>query len=420
MTIDQVTARCPHAGDNDRKSRIEPHASPWHEGVERLDAGTFRITGFAPARQLLRMDGLRQAGFKAELLERVRGRSRMAVLFQEGEEHRKQRLATARFFAPRVVDTRYRDLMTALSDDLVERLRKQGTAELDAMSMELAVAVAAEIIGLTDSDRKDMTQRLDRSLSRRLPATLGPSAVVQIIQGQWRLWRFYRLHVLPAIRARRAQPREDVISHLLGEGYSGREILRECLMYGSAGMVTTREFIVMAAWYLIERDDLRARFLDADEPGRIALLEEILRLEPVVGYLYRRAQEDVELDDAGKSIAIPKGALVEIDVRAVNADRQVAGECPHRLDPDRAHTGKVPPSGIGFGDGHHRCPGASVALQESAIFLDRLLRVPGLSLARAPDVTWNTTIASYELRGALLTLDRQVAARGAADRRMEP
>ncbi|GLK69781.1 hypothetical protein GCM10008179_34190 [Hansschlegelia plantiphila] len=67
----------------------------------------------------LRSEGLRQAGFKAELIERVRGRSRMAVLFQEGEKRQKQRVATARFFAPRVVGARYRALMTTLSDGLI-------------------------------------------------------------------------------------------------------------------------------------------------------------------------------------------------------------------------------------------------------------------------------------------------------------
>ncbi len=219
------------------------------------------------------------------------------------------------------------------------------------------------------------------------------------------MWGFYRLHVLPAIKARRAEPQEDVISHLLGEGYSNREILRECLMYGSAGMVTTREFIVMAGWYLLEREELREQFLAADEAGRLSILEEILRLEPVIGYLYRRAEEPITLEDGGRIINIPKGALVKIDVRAVNADPEIAAECPHRLKLDREHTGKIPASGISFGDGPHRCPGASVALQESAIFLDKLLRVPGIRLAKAPKITWNATIASYELRDVRLEVE---------------
>jgi len=43
-----------------------------------------------------------------------------------------------------------------------------------------------------------------------------------------------------------------------------------------------------------------------------------------------------------------------------------------------------------------------VALQETAIFLDRLLRVPNVHLTRPPRVGWNPLTSSYELRGALI------------------
>ncbi|MCB9760749.1 MAG: cytochrome P450 [Alphaproteobacteria bacterium] len=391
------------SGERKTRAGVGFDRCPRGEGGERLDGGR-RITDYATAREVLRGRGVRQAGFRAELLERIRGRSRMAVLFQEGEAHRKQRIATARFFAPRVVDTRHRELMTTLSEGLVARLRREGRALLDTMSLDLAVAVAAEIIGLTESDGAQMSMRLDRLLSQNYTRTGRWATALRLLKVQWWMWRFYRRDVLPAIRARRAAPREDVISHLLAEGYANRAILRECLMYGTAGMATTREFIVMAGWHLLEREDLRRRFLDADEAGRIAVLEEILRLEPVVGTLYRRAEDDVALNAAGRSMAIPSGALIEIDVRAVNADPVVAGACPHRLDPDRVGAPKVPASGISFGEGHHRCPGAAVALQESAIFLDKLLREPGLQLSTPPTVAWNPIISSYELRGAMLTV----------------
>ena len=65
----------------------------------------------------------------------------------------------------------------------------------------------------------------------------------------------------------------------------------------------------------------------------------------------------------------------------------------------------IPKSGMSFGDDPHRCPDAVVALQETAIVLDRLLRVPDIRLANAPTVTWNPVISSYELRGAMLILD---------------
>src|ERR1700677_3280487 len=104
--------------------------------------------------------------------------------------------------------------------------------------------------------------------------------------GQYRMLAFFLRDVRAAIRAPRGARGEDVISHLIDQGYSDREILTECLTYGAAGMATTRELIVMAAWHLFERQDLRRRFLEADEPARLALLEEILMFEADARALY--------------------------------------------------------------------------------------------------------------------------------------
>jgi cytochrome P450 len=358
-------------------------------GVEQMRT----VRGFAEARALLRDPGARQAGFLADLVTKV-SVTRPPVLYQHGAEHRRQRSATARFFAPRVVTTRYRALMERTSDALIDRLRAAGRADLDELGLEMAVTIAAEIVGLTDSDRGGMARRLG-ALVTGMPR--GGSRVATILgfaRGQARAMNFLWHDVKPAVSSRRQQRREDVISHLLDEGYGEREILTECLTYGAAGMITTREFITMAGWHLLEDDALRSRFLEGDEPARTAILEEILRLEPVVGMLFRRAGGEDQ-----------RNAAVAVDVRAANGDETAVGTCPHRIDPERATGDKVGRSGLAFGDGEHRCPGAQVALQETAIFLDRLLRVPGIRLARAPDIGWNGLIAGYELRGATLACE---------------
>jgi hypothetical protein len=137
----------------------------------------------------------------------------------------------------------------------------------------------------------------------------------------------------------------------------------------------------------------------------MTLLEEILRLEPVVGAIYRRAERDLTLETAaGESQTIPAGSLIAIDVRAVNADQAAVGEAPLSLAPDLRP--ELPPTHgaiLSFGDGPHRCPGAPVALLETAIFLGRLFEVPGLKMETPPSVVWNPIIAAYELRGAVLT-----------------
>jgi cytochrome P450 len=381
-----------------------PHAPQTHASDQAIqgDAATvIRIDSFAAAREVLRSSDVRQAGFNAELVHRFIGRRHAPVLYQDGEPHQKQRSATARFFAPRVVATRYRALMEAMSRDLVACFRAAGRARLDDMSLALAVAVAADIVGLTNSNRDKMAIRLNRFFSAGNRQGHF-AAVSNVVLGQLRTLDFYLSDVRPAIRARRLSPREDVISHLISEGYSNREILTECLTYGAAGMATTREFIVMAALRLLERDDLRMRFLRADEPEQLVILEEVLRLEPVVSMLKRRTEREIAFDTDTGPVTIPARTLVEIDVSAANRDAAAAGPCPHQLDPDRARPAKGSASLMSFGDGPHRCPGASVALQEAAIFLDHLLRVPGLRLQQPPKVTTNPVSSGYELRDAVI------------------
>jgi len=109
-----------------------------------------RIRGIQLARQILRSEGLRQAGFMAEIANRFTRRGRAPVLFQEGDAHRRQRSATARFFAPKVVATRYRQFMLEQSKRLMKDLRSTGRAQLDSLGLELSVAVTAEIVGLAD------------------------------------------------------------------------------------------------------------------------------------------------------------------------------------------------------------------------------------------------------------------------------
>ena len=76
-------------------------------------------------------------------------------------------------------------------------------------------------------------------------------------------------------------------------------------------------------------------------------------------------------------MVIPAGALVKVDVRAANIDPAVTGACPFNVDARRVvEASKAPDSLMSFGDGPHRCPGAAVALQETAIFLDRIASGP--------------------------------------------
>lgn len=410
----QSQAKCPIDHTAFFQKKTARAAEPMSAGdVERDADGIWHIRGFRDARTVLRSGETRQAGFRAELIERVSGMGNVPILYQEGKAHQQQRKQTARFFTPKAVSSDYRQLMETVADELIGSLKDTRRADLSALSLQLAVRIASAVVGLTNSRMPGMDKRLDAFFTtaageegRGWRHTL--KRVWGAAQGQLRIAAFFYLDVKPAIEARKRQPREDVISHLLAQGYRDREILTECITYAAAGMVTTREFIGMAAWHLLEEPETRARYLAAPEEERLAILEEILRLEPVVGHLYRRATSDIHLaTDAGAAaqLTIPQGALIDLHIHAANADERVTGEHPFAVRPGRQlHGERVSPALLSFGDGAHRCPGSYIAMQETDIFLLRLFALDGLRMEHAPTVTWNDLVTGYELRDFPITI----------------
>jgi cytochrome P450 len=213
---------------------------------------------------------------------------------------------------------------------------------------------------------------------------------------------------MPAVRARRKERQNDVISYLIDRDYSALEILTECTVYGVAGMVTTREFISVALWHLLENPHLAQRMRFGSQEERYAILHEILRLEPVVGKLQRRATEDMTIESDGEMVNIPAGSLLDLHVSVANTDTEVFGDnseavCPMRPLAERKP--KVADYALSFGDGTHRCPGAFVAIQESDIFLQKLLAIDTLRIERKPDISYSDIAKGYELRNFIVAVD---------------
>ncbi|MBA3530531.1 MAG: cytochrome P450, partial [Ardenticatenales bacterium] len=281
--------RCPvhHHGSSDRKS---PHPTePTAPQLEQDAQGVWHVRGYHEARTILRGES-RQAGFKAEMMGKMPTYMKPPVLFMEGEAHREQRRQTAKFFTP-ITTRAYHGLMERYADRILSELKRAGRADLSDISLKMAVLVAAQVIGLTSSPLAGMEQRIESFLREEEDPTGKLKKGLRFLSDQWRLGRFFLVDVLPAIRARQNSPQEDLITHLLDSGYGSTEILTECITYGAAGMATTREFISVVTWHLMEQPEMRAWYLKASEEERYAFLHELLRLEPVVGHLYRRTTE---------------------------------------------------------------------------------------------------------------------------------
>jgi cytochrome P450 len=386
---------CPVNHGDERKTATMAHARV------HPNPGAKLVTDFRFAQQILRHPAMLQAGAGAEFID-LSNPEQVSFFFLDGDLHRKKRAQVARYFHPEAIEKRYLPVMEQVMKRLLADLRK-GPQQLDLMSFQMAVEVAAEVVGLTETPPDALARRLRRNFDAMSMKQGGP------LERKWQravqayhALNFFRKDVKPAIRARKNGQRDDVIAHLIKEGYTDQAILLECMTYATAGMMTTREFIVAATWHLFDRPDVRERFLNGGENEQLGILYEILRMEPVAGMIHRRATEDWT---GPKGEEVKAGEVYAINLRAVNTDAKATGECPFSFDDSRAKRMKTPPMWMSFAAGPHTCPGNLVAIHETRFFIDRLLREPGVRLVTPPKVGWCDAVKGYELHGAIVACD---------------
>lgn len=402
-------AQCPV-----HQSGLSPRKMPFDNNpdlpISQDDDGVWHVRNYKMAKTIMRSQKTRQAGFGAELVRQLPDgfMKNEPVLYQDGTIHKTQRRELARFFTPKTTSNKYRLLMERFAHEMMAELYAKGRVELSDLSMTIAVEVAAQVVGLTNSILPGMAKRIDAFVQQTdLEEAISgfswdPKTLFNHVRNQTRMGKFFVLDVKPAIISRKRSPKDDVISHLVEQGYNDAEILIECITYGTAGMVTTREFILFATWHLLENETLRHQYLNASEADRYQILEEILRVEPVISQLLRRTIEPVEVTD---EITIPAGDLVELHIMAINSDESVVGANPDAVCPMRTLPRGVLPPLMSFGDGHHRCPGAYLAIQEADIFLSKLLAIPTLKLVSEPVIGYKEIIKGFETRNFVVAVD---------------
>ncbi|MGB0389189.1 MAG: cytochrome P450 [Ardenticatenaceae bacterium] len=411
LSIESKNGTCPvnHEVFSPRRMPFEVEAD--QPGLVRGADGVWQVRDYEIAKRILRGKETRQAGFGAEILQKLPDGfiKNDPVLFQDGAEHKKQRREIARFFTPKATSNNYRRMMERYAHEMLAELYEKGRLELSDLTMKMATEVAAQVVGLTSSLLPGMAHRMNHFIEQadfeEVNVKWQPKVLLKHIQNQISMAKFFYLDVKPAIMSRKRKPQEDVISHLIAQNYSSAEIMVECITYGTAGMVTTREFIVVATWHMLENSALRTEYLNANQAARHQILEEILRVDPIVGRLYRRTTEDIELEANGETMTIPAGELVELHIDAINADESVVGAQPLAACPMRKLQKRAQPPIMGFGDGPHRCPGAYIAIQETDIFLHKLLAIKELRLVSEPQVTYRDLVKGYEVRNFIISVE---------------
>jgi len=276
--------------------------------------------------------------------------------------HGPMRNLVNRGFTPRriaALEPRVREIARAA----LAAVEEKGEFDLvEDLSIPLPVTVIAELLGVEAERHADFKRWSDCIVSGVTGAASGlrPETMLETFKEMSEF-------VLGAIEERRARPREDLISTLIGSEDGGTtlspvEVMGFTLLLLVAGNETTTNLLGNTMLALLEHPDQLARV--QRDPSLIpSLVEETLRYDSPVQFVFREATRDVEL--AGTRI--PKGSTVMVLLGSANRDDEQFPDA-ERFDITRDSQGHV-----GFGLGIHFCLGASLARLEARVALEELL-----------------------------------------------
>jgi cytochrome P450 len=316
-------------------------------------------------------------GTSLEDLEPEHIEARKSMIDMDPPAHDALRALVNRRFTPRAVLVWEEQVRKVAGEVLDHALPKGEFDFVHEIASEIPMQVFAEILGVPQSQRREIIEIGDRLLGtadpeyavpdddshRHLPFS-SPAALDMFAFGR------------RVADERRAQPRDDIMTALVHAGLSQREMDVYFVLLATAGNETTRHTISHGLIALLEHPGELARLREDPSLGKSAT-EEMLRWATPVHHFRRTAALDTEL--AGQTIRA--GDKVTTWFQSGNRDETVFE------DPDRFDVGRAPNPHLTFGPGGvHHCLGAHLAKMEIRITFEELLaRGVQIELTAAPE-----------------------------------
>jgi cytochrome P450 len=320
------------------------------------------------------------------------------LIAEDPPRHGVLRAIVNRGFTPRRVaawEPRAREIVA----ECVARMRDGDAFDVvHDLAIPLPVRIIAEMLGVEPERRADFKRWSDQLIAALSGSGRGADPIAS---GMADTMRELCEYVDGVVASRRQSPGDDLVSLLVtaqdGEALlSSAEVTFFVLLLLVAGNETTTNLIGNATNALLRHPEALAR-VRADKRLVPSLVEETVRWDAPVQFVFRRATRDVEL--AGGRI--PAGSHVVALIGSANRDERQWGPTAAEFD-----VARNPQGHLGFGFGIHFCLGASLARLEARIALEALVdELPRLQRAD-PRVEF---VDSYLVRGPRRLLLRRAA-----------
>ncbi|HEX7609669.1 MAG TPA: cytochrome P450 [Solirubrobacteraceae bacterium] len=317
---------------------------------------------------------------------------RRNILHVNGPDHSRLRSLVNPALSPRAVE-RYRPAMRAFLEELLAQVladaaRAAGAQDdvvrcefVDAFAKPYPSQVIATVMGAPLADAPKL-HHWSNWIQRQFDAGSMASEREEI---EAAVEEFYE-YAHELVRARRNDPREDLISALIaaeedGERLSDVECVNLVFNVLAGGVDTTQSQLAHAVRLLAEHPE-QWRLL-ADDPSLAdAAVEEALRYEPITPFTARILTEEVE----HRGVTFPEGTVVLVCAFTGNRDLPAADSGEHGAEAFDITAPRGRSRSLTFGAGIHNCLGANLArveLQEGLSFLSQHMH--GLELDGEPE-----------------------------------
>ena len=304
---------------------------------------------------------------------------RTSILFLDDPDHSRVRLPLAKAFYARIKSMEAD--IESLIDDVIDDAPETGVFDLmQHIAVPLPIRVIAHILGVDESRLPEFRQWSEEVILSLNPMR-SPEDTARMESGSANLEAYFT----ELMQARRANPRDDLISDMVQLQASGEANLsdNELRMNISAllvgGNLTTTDLIGNGVWLFLTHPDQLAALI-ADPSLANAAVEEVLRYEAPVQATSRIVEADREV--AG--CPMKKSQPVMMSLAAANRDPE-AFDAPEDFDITVKRA-----SHLSFGGGPHICIGAPLARIEARHIYRRLFqRYPNMRLAEQA-LEWRT------------------------------
>ncbi len=299
-----------------------------------------------------------------------------SLLEIEPPEHTRLRTLVNRAFVSRHIE-KMKPEITALCHQLIDGFEKNGEVELlSAFADIIPVTMIARMIGIPDE--------MGPQLLKWSHAYVRMYMFARTREDEYRAdqaAKEFADYVKGLIRDRRANPRDDLLTHMIHTEHKGQyltedELVSTTIVLLNAGHEATVHQIGNSVKVILE-SGIAPEKLFGDEASTAKTVEESLRICAPVHIFQRWALEPVEID----GIKLERGDKVGLILAAANLDPLKFTD-PMTFNPDRNEA-----PNLSFGAGIHFCIGAPLARLELNVALPILFeRLPGLRMAATPTV----------------------------------